>query len=89
MASNPSRGVRPRGGLFRDRWHPNRIPRVLGVTRGEVLVDPGAETMIEAAFTCRLGRDAELRDVKNGTLPMLAFSGAVEDGQAADDVPAT
>jgi single-stranded DNA-binding protein len=45
--------------------------------------------MIECAFTARLGRDAELRHVKNGSLPVLAFSAAVDDGQAADDAPAT
>jgi single-stranded DNA-binding protein len=44
--------------------------------------------MIDACFTGRLGRDAELRHVKNGSLPMLAFSAAVQDGQAADDAPA-
>jgi single stranded DNA-binding protein len=48
----------------------------------------GRKKMIECAFTGRLGRDAELRHVKNGTLPMLAFSAAVEGGQAADDAPA-
>jgi hypothetical protein len=45
--------------------------------------------MIECAFTGRLGHDAELRRVKSGSLAMLAFSAAVEDGQAADDVPVT
>jgi hypothetical protein len=43
--------------------------------------------MIEASFTCRLGRDAELRHIKNGTLAMCSFSAAVENGPAADAAP--
>jgi single stranded DNA-binding protein len=39
--------------------------------------------MIEAAFTGRLARDAELRHVNGGELPLLSFSCAVEDNQAA------
>jgi len=45
--------------------------------------------MIEACFTARLGCYLELRHVKNGSLPMLAFSAAIEDGQPADHVPVT
>ena len=41
--------------------------------------------MIEAAFTARLGRDAELRNVKGGTLAMLSFSVAVEDRATTTD----
>jgi single-strand DNA-binding protein len=45
--------------------------------------------MIEACFTARLGRDAELKMVKGGSLAMCSFTAAVEDSQAADDAPAT
>jgi single-strand DNA-binding protein len=45
--------------------------------------------MIECAFTGRLGKDAELRMVKGGTMPMISFSAAVEEKVQGDDTPAT
>jgi single-stranded DNA-binding protein len=45
--------------------------------------------MIECAFTTRLGRDAELKMVKGGSLPMLAFNAAVEDGNTDGEAPTT
>ena len=42
---------------------------------------------IECAFSGRLGRDAELRQVKNGTVPMLSFTVALDDGPRADGAP--
>jgi single-stranded DNA-binding protein len=44
--------------------------------------------MIECAFAGRLGRDAELKHVKNRALPMLAFSAAVEGRHIGDEPPA-
>ena len=43
---------------------------------------------IEACFVGRLGRDAELRMVKGGTMPMVSFSAAVEEKVQTDDAPA-
>ena len=43
---------------------------------------------IEACFVGRLGRDAELRHVKSGTMPMVSFSVAVEEKVQTDDAPA-
>ena len=37
--------------------------------------------MIEAAFTGRVGKAAAVTMVKDGTLPLLGFSVAVEDGE--------
>jgi single-strand DNA-binding protein len=46
-------------------------------------------TGIEACFTGRLGKDAELRMVKAGTMPMVSFSAAVEEKVQSDDASAT
>jgi single-strand DNA-binding protein len=45
-------------------------------------------TGIEACFVGRLGRDAELRHVKGGELPMVSFTAAVEEKVQTDDAPA-
>jgi hypothetical protein len=42
---------------------------------------------IEACFVGRLGRDAELRMVKGGELPLVSFSAAVEEKVQAADAP--
>jgi single stranded DNA-binding protein len=44
---------------------------------------------IEACFTGRLGRDAELRHVKGGELPLLTFSCVVDQQHQTEDAPAT
>jgi hypothetical protein len=46
-------------------------------------------TMIECAYASRLGRDAELRMVRNGELPLLSFTCAVERRVQTDDAPST
>jgi single stranded DNA-binding protein len=46
-------------------------------------------TGLECAFTARLGRDAELKHVKGGTMPLLSFTAAVEERIQTDDSPAT
>jgi single stranded DNA-binding protein len=44
-------------------------------------------TGIEACFTGLLGRDAEMRHVKGGTMPLLTFTAAVEERIQSDDAP--
>jgi len=44
---------------------------------------------IEACFTGRLGRDAEIRMVKGGELAMLGFTAAVDQQHQTDDQPPT
>jgi single stranded DNA-binding protein len=44
---------------------------------------------IECAFTSRLGRDAELRLVRGGELPMVSFTAAVDQQHQFEDAPAT
>jgi single stranded DNA-binding protein len=46
-------------------------------------------TGIECAFCARLGRDAELRMVKGGELPMVSFTAAVDQQHQTEDAPAT
>jgi len=46
-------------------------------------------TGIECAFSGRLGRDAELKHVKDGTLPLLTFTAAVDQQHQTEDSPAT
>jgi single-strand DNA-binding protein len=43
---------------------------------------------IEACFTGRLGRDAELKHVKGGTMPFLSFTVAVDQQHQTEDSPA-
>jgi single-strand DNA-binding protein len=45
-------------------------------------------TGVEAACTGRLGRDAELRHVKGGELPMASFSAVVDQQHQGEDNPA-
>jgi hypothetical protein len=42
---------------------------------------------IEVCFTGRLGRDAELRIMNAGELPMVSFSGVVDQQHQTDDQP--
>ena len=44
---------------------------------------------IEACFAGRLGRDAELRMVKSGTMPFLSFTAAVDQQHQTEDSPPT
>jgi single stranded DNA-binding protein len=46
-------------------------------------------TGIEACFVGRLGRDAEFRMVKGGSMPMLACTVAVDQQHQGEDNPAT
>ena len=41
-------------------------------------------TGIEACFIGRLGRDAELKHVKGGTMPLLSFTAAVDQRHQGD-----
>jgi single-strand DNA-binding protein len=42
---------------------------------------------IETCFTARLGRDAELRMVEDGSLPMVSFTAAVDQQHQTEDNP--